>query len=81
VLDPWVRNIPWRRERLPTPVFLPEDSMDRGACGLQSVVSQIRMTERLSLHFVVYFPYWNVSPIRAGICASLFSYPADKSVS
>ena len=21
--DPWVRNIPWRREWLPTPVFLP----------------------------------------------------------
>ena len=21
--DPWVRKIPWRRERLPTPVFLP----------------------------------------------------------
>ena len=20
--DPWVRKIPWRRERLPTPVFL-----------------------------------------------------------
>ena len=24
--DPWVRKIPWRRERLPTPVFLPGDS-------------------------------------------------------
>ena len=23
---PWVRKIPWRRERLPTPVFLPGDS-------------------------------------------------------
>ena len=22
-LDPWVRKIPWRRERLPTLVFLP----------------------------------------------------------
>ena len=21
--DPWVGKIPWRRERLPTPVFLP----------------------------------------------------------
>jgi len=21
--DPWVRKIPWRREWLPTPVFLP----------------------------------------------------------
>ena len=25
-VDPWVRKIPWRREQLPTPVFLPEKS-------------------------------------------------------
>ena len=24
--NPWVRKIPWRGERLPTPVFLPEES-------------------------------------------------------
>jgi len=24
--DPWVRNIPWRREWQPTPVFLPGES-------------------------------------------------------
>ena len=24
--DPWVRKIPWRREWLPTPVFLPRES-------------------------------------------------------
>ena len=24
--DPWVGKIPWRREELPTPVFLPEES-------------------------------------------------------
>ena len=23
--NPWVRKIPWRREWLPTPVFLPEE--------------------------------------------------------
>ena len=23
--DPWVGKIPWRRERLPTPVFWPEE--------------------------------------------------------
>ena len=27
----WTRKIPWRREWLPTPVFLPENLMDRGA--------------------------------------------------
>ena len=29
--DPWVGNFPWRREWLPTPVFLPGESLDRGA--------------------------------------------------
>ena len=24
--DPWVRKIPWRREQLPSPVFLPGES-------------------------------------------------------
>ena len=28
---PWVRKTPWRRKRQPTPVFLPEIPMDRGA--------------------------------------------------
>ena len=27
--DPWVGKSPWRREWLPTPVFLLENSMDR----------------------------------------------------
>ena len=25
-LDPWVRKVPWRRARQPTPVFLPGES-------------------------------------------------------
>ena len=29
--DHWVRKIPWRRKWLPTPVFLLENSIDRGA--------------------------------------------------
>ena len=28
--DSWVRKIPWRREWLPTPVFLLENPIDRG---------------------------------------------------
>ena len=28
--DPWVGKFPWRRERLPTPVFLPGESQGRG---------------------------------------------------
>ena len=27
--DPWVGKIPWKRERLPTPVFWPGESHDR----------------------------------------------------
>ena len=30
-LDPWIGKIPWRRKWLPTPVFLPGNTMDRGA--------------------------------------------------
>ena len=29
--DPWIRKIPWRREWLPTPVFLPGKSQDKAA--------------------------------------------------
>ena len=29
--NPWVRKILWRREWQSTPVFLPENPMDRGA--------------------------------------------------
>ena len=29
--NPWVGKIPWRKEWVPTPVFLPENFMDRGA--------------------------------------------------
>ena len=39
--DPWVGKIPWRRARLPTPVFLPGESpWTEKPCGLQSTVSQ-----------------------------------------
>ena len=45
--DPWVGKIPWRRERLPTPVFWPEEFH-----GLYSPWShkESDTTERLSLH-------------------------------
>ena len=52
-LDPWVAKIPWRRERLPTPVFWPgkshgqkslEGSSPRGRKELDT-------TERLNLRF------------------------------
>ena len=49
--DSWVRKIPWRREWLPTPVFLPGESH-----GLRSLVGyspwgckELEKTERLTL--------------------------------
>ena len=45
--DPWVGKIPWRRERLPTPVFWPGEFH-----GLYSPWGhkELDTTERLSLH-------------------------------
>ena len=40
--DPWVWKTRWRKKWLPTPVFLLEDSMIRGAFGLRSVGWQTR---------------------------------------
>jgi len=34
--NPWVGKIPWRRAWQPTPVFLPGESHDRGACWAYS---------------------------------------------
>ena len=49
--DPWVRKIPWRRKWQPTPVFLPENSMDRGAWwGSVHGVAELDVTELLSMH-------------------------------
>ena len=46
--DPWVGEIPWRRERLPTPVFWPGEfhGLD-SPCGRK----ELDRTERLSLSF------------------------------
>ena len=45
--DPWVRKIPWRSEWQPTPVFLLEDPMDRGAWQLtvHGSCKELDMTE------------------------------------
>ena len=45
-MDPWVGKIPWRRERLPTPVFWPGEFHGLyGPWGLKELV----MTDPLSL--------------------------------
>ena len=58
---PWVGKIPWRRERLPTPVFLPGEFH-----GLYSPRGhkESDITKQLSLHFtqmqclISYFTYF-----------------------
>ena len=49
--DPWVGKSPWRRERLPTPVFWPGEFH-----GLYSPWShkELDMTAQLSLYFLSY---------------------------
>ena len=44
--DPWVGKIPWRRERLPSPVFWPREFH-----GCPWGRKELDTTEQLSLHF------------------------------
>ena len=46
--DPWIGKIPWRKERLPTPVFWPGEFY--GLCSLWGR-KKSDTTERLSLTF------------------------------
>ena len=70
--DPWVWKIPWRRERLPTPVFWPGEFH-----GLSMGVTKSHTAERLSLSLVVKDLWlasevraimWNWAPLTHGIC-------------
>ena len=47
--DPWVREIPWRREWQPTPVFLPGESHEQKSLAGYSPWGhkELDMTERL----------------------------------
>ena len=56
--DLWVGKIPWRRERLPTLVFLPGESHGQGAWrAMVQVVakSQTQLSTAQKLHIIVYF--------------------------
>ena len=51
---PWVRKIPWRREWLPTPIFLPGESLGQRSLGSYSPRGhkELDTTEQLTLsHF------------------------------
>ena len=50
LVDPWVGKIPWRRERLPTPVFLPGESQgQRSLAGYRPWgLKELDTTEQLT---------------------------------
>ena len=52
--DPWVRKIPWRKKRQPTPIFLPGESHGRSSLGGYSPWGRKESdsTERLHFHFL-----------------------------
>ena len=55
--DPWGGKIPWRKETLPTPEFLPgEFHGQRGTwwATVHEVTKQLDMTEQLSIHTHIY---------------------------
>ena len=59
MFNPWVGKIPWRRERLLTPVVWPGEFH-----GLYSPWGrkQLDMTEQLSLHFTYFLLSWQFAP-------------------
>ena len=63
-MDPWVGKIPWRRERLPTPVFWPGEFH-----GLYSPWGRKEsdMTELLSLSYI----YNGILSVCAQLCLTL----------
>ena len=54
---PWVEKIPWRRERLPTPVFWPGEFHGLYSC------KELDMTEQLSLFIWVSISFIYTSTI------------------
>ena len=63
--DPWVRKIPWRRAWQPTPVFLPGESMDRGAW--QATVHRVARVGHSWVAFTtctfgLVSPFWSFFP-------------------
>ena len=60
--DPWVGKIPWRRAQQPTPVFLLENPMDRGAWwdtvhGVTEGQTQLKHSSKAQHRTLIYF--WN----------------------
>ena len=71
--DPWVRKIPWRKERLPTPVLWPEEFH-----GLYSPrnCKELDTTEQLSL-FIQNPKGWFHQGVAFNISTNLEDWPQD----
>ena len=67
--DPWVGKIPWRRERLPTPVFWPREFVD---CIVHGVTKSL--TQLSDFHFTSVYDPANISNLNS--CSSDFSKPS-----
>ena len=72
--DPWVRQIPWRREWLPTPVFLPG-----GFHGQRSLVGnspwdhkKSDTTEQLTVTLFFFHMYYGIAKCSTLLCAQLW---------
>lgn len=54
--NPWTMKIPWRRASRPTPVFLPEESMERGAWRtiVHRVAKGQKWLKQLRNHPIIY---------------------------
>ena len=59
-LDPWVEKIPWNRDWLPTPVFLPGEFYGQRSLVFHSLWSHKKsdMTEQLTLIFTYIVVLW-----------------------
>ena len=53
--DPWVRKIPWRRERLPTPVFWPGEFHELYSPWGSKELDTTEQLSLLVLHFAILY--------------------------
>ena len=70
MFNPWVRNIPWQRERLPTQVSLPgEFHGQRSQAGYSPWgPKESDMTEQLTDTINIYLPFWTSFPLKSPQC-------------
>ena len=68
--DPWVRKIPWRRERLPTPIFLPGEFH-----GQRSLVGHSSWGHRVEHNWVTNMFTFSLSEDRCSLLTWEFNLP------